>query len=375
MDNREDLDKRLDQEAKRITSGDIPMQFKSLLERFGVQNNDNSAWTEEDAMAYVLNKGYGTDCYVEVFDRVVIKAHKAVLVAESNYFREHFMRRHSIDFCFLFSGFFNSPESGPCTIDWVIKYLYHPGIAGAPENMVGFLPRNAREVLPHCVEVLRLADVFQVAKMKDYAMERARDYIDSALHDRFCVAGSPKVKQGLYYLGGDKKIELREFGVLYAIKLLINYGPVESEHGKQILQDIVLLVIGIKHRVQDAKEDARDGALTPEQRFLEDLQELCKYEKFLKLYLKLDVKCSAYRKDSVLYAKTNEVIEKCQCPSHPETRPNNGGPFEKIKRSDIKKDGNYVLLNPFDGGRSIYCWDCAGRRGYPWRPFRRISER
>ncbi|ROV91920.1 hypothetical protein VPNG_09755 [Cytospora leucostoma] len=238
-----------------------------------------------------------------------------------------------------------------------------------------FLPRDDREVLPYYVEALRLANEFEVANLKNQAMEGAREYIDSALHDLFRAAVSPKAKEGLYYLGGDKKIELREFGVLNAIKQLINYGPVESEHGKQLLQDIVLLVIGIKHRVQDAKENAQDGALTPEQRFQEDIKELCKYEKFLNLYLDLDIECPAYRKDSVLYAKKDEVVEKCQCPNHPETRPDNGGPFEKIKRSDIKKDGNYVLLNPFDGGRSIYCWDCAERRGYPWRPFRRLAER
>lgn len=50
MDNREDLDERLDQEVRKITSGDIPMQFKSLLERFGVQKDDGSPWTKQDAM-------------------------------------------------------------------------------------------------------------------------------------------------------------------------------------------------------------------------------------------------------------------------------------------------------------------------------------
>lgn len=196
-------------------------------------------------------------------------------------------------------------------------------------------------------------------------MKKARDYIDSALHDCFRAVALPKPEDGLCYLDANTEIELGAFGALNAIRLLLAKNRV-SQYGTQMLQDIVLLAIGIKHRLQDTSE---------KDRFQLDIKELCMYDGFRDLYLELDVECPAYRKDSVLYVKRNEVVVNCRCPDHPAIRPNVGGPFDKIKRLDIRHDsGNYVLLNPFDGGRSIYCWDCAGRRGYPWRPFQRLSE-
>ncbi|KUI69168.1 Kelch-like protein 41b [Cytospora mali] len=442
----------------------IPSRVHSLLSPH-IVSEDNQPFTEKDAMTRIFIDDLGIDCTVDIGDGREWGAHKALLAAKSGYFRDYFDNnpresRVTIPEAAL------SNNSGQDVLNWFLCYLYHPEIAGFPWSQRDFLAVNDFKILPCCVEVLRLGQVFQVAELKEFAAKNAQKYIDAILHDRFKAncgktgpikylvndehlnpggmvdsevidrflpPGSPileereelDVKNRLLPAG---TLNLGEMGVPEAIDMLLPPGTteLEDEQARGILTNIVLLVIGLKHR-------AVEGQMSEQQALQRDLENLCNYNAFRHDYIELDLECPAFRKEAVLYAKSDEVAHECACPAHTDDQESEGTESEGteseateskatkskatkskaaknkvakskaakskaakgkaakgkaskskntkkkkpgLKRSDIKEgSGQYVLLNPFDGGRTIYCWRCAGNHGYPWRPFRRLAEK
>ncbi|KUI53462.1 Kelch repeat and BTB domain-containing protein 2 [Cytospora mali] len=437
----------------------IPSRVHSLLSPH-IVSEDNQPFTEKDAMTRILIDDLGTDCTVDIGDGREWGAHKALLAAKSGYFRDYFDNnpresRVTIPEAAL------SNNSGQDVLNWFLCYLYHPEIAGFPWSQRDFLAVNDFKILPCCVEVLRLGEVFQVAELKEFAAKNAQKYIDAILNDRF-KANCGKTGPIKYLVNNERpnpgemvesevidrflppgspileetedldinnrllpagSLNLGDMGVPEAIDMLLPPGTteLEDEQARGILTDIVLLAIGLKHRVVE-------GQMSERQALQRDLKDLCNYKTFRHYYTELDLECSAFRKEAVLYAKSDEVAHECACPTHTDNQENEGTESEGtesegteskatkskaakskaakskaaknkatkgkatqgeaskskttkkkksgVKRSDIKEDsGRYVLLNPFDGGRTIYCWRCAGNHGYPWRPFRRLAEK
>lgn len=234
-----------------------------------------------------------------------------------------------------------------------------------------FLNANDRKTLPCSVEALRLGKAFNLPNLKQYAVDTARQYVDEKLHRLFKAIAE---KTGpIIYMEGEIPIRERAvtMGARPAVAMLAPPGLAEldDEHSKQILQDIVLLVIGLKHRI-------RSSGVSIKKQFKDSLQGLKKSTPFLELYLDMDVDYPAFRMESILPVKSNQVTVKCACPSHfgPQDKVSGKHRFTGFKRSDILKLKNdssgpqpYILLNPFDGAKTMYCWECAGIRGYPWR--------
>lgn len=240
--------------------------------------------------------------------------------------------------------------------------------ASAPRDPAIVVENIGEETLPCCVEALKLGKVFGIPELQQYALNAARNHVDKMLHVRFkAIAG---IDGPLRYLEKEAPLELAAMGALPAVIMLAELDTtvfLEDEHAKQLLQDIVLLVIGINHRISEEKGEIQE-------RFTSELYRLsCANEAFYKLHMGMNT--SLFRLGSILSPKKNTTAQECACPSHPTTQNRKSGQHKFIgfKRRDIwkTKDNSgsqpYILPNPFDGGRTMYCWNCAGTHGYPWR--------
>lgn len=356
----------LDSEVRMLltNSNGIALRVQDMLSNYpGLESFQ--PFTMATAMGFILENGLGTDCVVNG-----MAVHKAVLVMTPGYFQNYLQQSPDVTTIPLPFGALSN-LTGPKAIEWLIRYLYHPDVAGMLKYHDGFLNRNDRKTLPCCVEALRLGKIFQYPNLEQYAVNTARQYVDEKLHRLFKAVA--KHTGPPIYMEGEIPVRERAvtMGARPAIAMLAPPGLAElnDEYSKQMLRDIVLLVIGLKHRIRGSGESIN-------KKFKDSLQGLSKSTSFRKLYLDMDVDCPAFRVETALPVKSNQVTKPCACPNHFGTQKKRSGKhsYTGYKRAHIVLLGEnsnepqpYILLNPFDGADTMYCWDCAGINGYPWR--------